>query len=122
MEDLLILLFNGETDTVVLLDTLSDLFETLNFWRLHNIKGVQLTAKNILDFMIDQIINLIGEIRNKLIFKACYRFKIIRFTNPKPNITNDSSDSEDAPESAEQMSEPFIYKYSDKPEHYDDFI
>jgi hypothetical protein len=59
--------------------------------------------------MIDQIINLIGEIRNKLIFKACYRFKIIRFSNPKPNSNNETSDSEDAPESAELMTEPFIY-------------
>ena len=62
---------------------MTSVLEILNFWRVAGIEG-KLTARKILNFMVDQVISIISEIRTKLLFKACFRFKIVSF----PNVDN----------------------------------
>lgn len=54
MLDLLLLFYNGEHETspTTLLDSVAQVLEILNFWRIAGIDG-KLTAKSILNFMVD---------------------------------------------------------------------
>ena len=84
--------YNGDYETYpsTFYGQLMQLFEILNFWRTLHFKGEELTAKVLLNLLVDQVIQVVGEIKTKLMFKACYRFKIISFVRPKPPIFNDS--------------------------------
>ncbi len=99
--------YNGDYETYpsTFYGQLMQLFEILNFWRTLHCKGEELTAKLILNLLVDQVIQVVSEIKTKLMFKACYRFKIITFVRPKPSIFNNSaeiaSEEEEAPEPAE---------------------
>ncbi len=89
MLDLLLMFYNGEHETSpnTLLDSITSVLEILNFWRVAGIDG-KLTAKSILNFMVDQVVSIISEIRTKLLYKACFRFNIVTFTSPKDEQKN----------------------------------
>ena len=119
--------YNGDYETYpsTFYGQLMQLFEILNFWRTLHFNGEELTAKVLLNLLVDQVIQVVGEIKTKLMFKACYRFKIISFVRPKPPIFNDSdpaSEEEEAPEPAEQLDGPIIYDYRQKTEQFDSFV
>lgn len=114
MLDLLLMFYNGEHETspATLLDSITSVLEILNFWRIAGIDG-KLTAKSILNFMVDQVVSIISEIRTKLLYKACFRFKIVSFTNSKEEKKVDDSDKE-AADPAELLDDPIISDYRDK--------
>ena len=64
--------------------------------------------------MIDQVAGIINEVRNKLLYRACYRFRIIQIkTDPT------------SPESGEDLDEDELLKvftYDQKPGAFDRFI
>ena len=121
MLDLLLMFYNGEHETspATLLDSIASVLEILNFWRVAGIDG-KLTAKSILNFMVDQVVSIISEIRTKLLYKACFRFKIVSFTNSKEEKKVDDSDKE-AADPAELLDDPIISDYRDKTYQYDQF-
>lgn len=121
MLDLLLLFYNGEHETspTTLLDSVAQVLEILNFWRIAGIDG-KLTAKSILNFMVDQVVSIISEIRTKLLYKACFRFKIVSFTKPKDEQNQNQDESEDeAADPAELLDDPIISDYRDKTHQYD---
>ena len=95
MLDLLLMFYNGEHETspTTLLDCVASVLEILNFWRVAGIDG-KLTAKSILNFMVDLVVSIISEIRTKLLYKACFRFKIVSFSSQKTEQKSNADDSE----------------------------
>lgn len=82
--DTILSFFNGdyESEPTQLLDNLSGIFEIFNFWRLHGKPAesgdnIEFTAKNLLNFFVDQVIQVINEILDKLLHKAIHRYRII---------------------------------------------
>jgi len=114
MLDLLLMFYNGEQQNspATLLDSIALVLEILNFWRIAGIEG-KLTAKSILNFMVDQAVLIISEIRTKLLYKACFRFKIVSFGNSTEEKKEDDSDRE-AADPAELLDDPIISDYRDK--------
>jgi hypothetical protein len=55
MLDLLLMFYNGEHESspATFLDLISSVLEILNFWRVAGVDDSKLTAKSILNFMVD---------------------------------------------------------------------
>ena len=100
--ELLLSFYNGdfESQPATLLDNLTGVFEILNFWRLHGKSdGEEFTAKNMLNFFVDQVIQVVSEILDKLLHKAAFKFQIVSFTR---NTHVDHPEGQDeAPEAFE---------------------
>lgn len=70
---------------------------------------------------------MISEILDKLLHKACYRFKIFTFERPKPKTAEGvevdaEAEPEDAPSPSEPLAEPHVFPYPEKVLEYDSFI
>lgn len=63
-------------------------------------------------------IQVIGEIRVKLLYKACYSFKIISFSRKTDTVEG----NEEAPEPAEQLGQAIIRDYRNNSESYNSFV
>lgn len=63
-------------------------------------------------------IQVIGEIRVKLLYKACFNFKIISFSRKTDSVES----SEEAPEPAELLDQAIIRDYRIYSESYDLFV
>jgi hypothetical protein len=91
--ELLISFYNGdyESQPATLLDNLTGVLEILNFWRLHGKNhGEEFNSKNLLNFFVDQVIQVVSEILDKLLHKAAYKFQIVSFTrHAAANHTDD---------------------------------
>lgn len=81
--------YNGDfdSDPSALLDNLFGVFEILNFWRMHGKLNDNdgLTAKNLLNFLVDIVIQVISEILDKVLHKAIHKYKIVSLKQPKPS-------------------------------------
>jgi len=76
MLDLILLFYNRDDLTpAVLIDGLTPVLDTLYEWRL---KGI-LSAKTLLNFIIDTVVQVVQEVRNKLLYRAVYIFEITSF-------------------------------------------
>ncbi len=118
LTDLILLFYNGEylTEPNELIDSLTAVFEILNFWRGHGKLGENdLTPGNLMDFIIEQIINVISDVHTKLILKAAFHFEIVSFDKSKPCVTVDS-ELDEAPGGFEQLKEATVASYAEKPE------
>jgi hypothetical protein len=60
------------------LENLTKVFEKLNFWRLNSTisHDYETTAKILLNFLVELVIEVIGEIRDKLLVKAFFQYNI----------------------------------------------
>ena len=114
-------LYNGdyESEPSLLLDNLSGVFEILNFWRLHgkpgDEDGTEFTSKTLLNFFVDQVIQVINEILDKLLHKAIHRFGIVSLTKPTEDGALPQGSGE-APFHGEPLEEPHVFEYCQKPE------
>jgi len=100
--ELLLSFYNGdyESQPATLFDNLTGVLEILNFWRLHGKNhGEEFNAKNLLNFFVDQVIQVVSEILDKLLNKAAYKFQIVSFTRHVPASHSDEQD--EAPEAFE---------------------
>lgn len=101
MTDLLLTFYNKEdSNAEVLLDNLAPVIELLVGWRRRGI----LDAQSLLNFMIDQVVGVVTEVRNKLLHRASYKFEIVSFDRPdedEPTAPDEDgftvSDYRDAP-------------------------
>ena len=62
------------------MERLNRVFEILNFWRIQEkISGQEiLTPKNLLEIFVDIVLEIIEEVRKKLLFKAADKFGLIK--------------------------------------------
>ena len=80
MMDSLLMLFNKEhlSDHSLFFDNTFKVFYVLNFWRRYSDQA-GLTPATLLDFLIECAVTIVKEIRHKLLFKACFTYKILSF-------------------------------------------
>lgn len=69
------------------MDNLTSIFELLNFWRVHgkpnSVEGF--TAKALLNYFVDVVIQVITEILDKLLYKAINKYQIIELNENAPD-------------------------------------
>lgn len=109
MIDILLMLYNREHETKYneFFNCLVKVLEILTFWRSHaSINGEKISAKNLLNFIIEQTIQIITEIRHKLIYKACCQFSIISFSRPNPIVKSKSTEEFDDAIKFDEAAEP----------------
>ena len=76
MLDLMLLFYNREDLTpAALIDGLTPVLDTLYEWKLAG----DLTPQSILNFMVDQVVSVVSEVRSKLLYRAAYKFEIASF-------------------------------------------
>ena len=80
--DLLLSFYNDDftSEPTLLMERLNRVFEILNFWRIQEkISGQEiLTPKNLLEIFVDIVLEIIEEVRKKLLFKAADKFGLIK--------------------------------------------
>lgn len=83
-----------------------------------------MSAGRLLDFMIDTVVQVVKEIRHKLLFKACCHFNILTFTRFSARQSQDSDNEwlEDAADPPTFPDEPQVKDYREAAENFDDFI
>jgi hypothetical protein len=96
-----------KTKYIEFFNCLVKIVEILIFWRNHtSIDGEKISAKNLLNFIIEQTIQIITEIRHKLIYKACCQFNIISFSRPNPIVKNEKNNEIDVSINFDEAAEP----------------
>lgn len=82
MLDLLLLFYNRSSgpEPDVLIDHLIPVTDFLKKFSVDS----QLASIALLNLMVDLVTGIVAEVRNKLLFRACYRYQII--------LTDDDSD------------------------------
>lgn len=116
--DLVLLFYNGDylTEPNELIDSLTAVFEILNFWRGHGKAGdYDLTPANLMNFMVDIIVTVISEVHARLLHKAAHYFEIVSFHRPKLWSTVDPH-LDGAPDGFQQLDEAIVASYAEKPE------
>ena len=107
MIDLLLKYYNAEDQGGDFCDSLSAVLKVLCHWRSY------VDTQALLNFIIDQILAVLCEIKNKLIFRAVERFDLLNRTM-RP-------EADGAPDGA-QSCEKFIKDYSECPMAFDQMV
>ena len=85
MVELLLKYYNCEEGNLDLIDTIGAVLEVLIKWQQFGI----INAQSLLNFMIDQVVLIMGEVKNKLIMKAIEKYDLLN--------SHMKSDNEGAP-------------------------
>lgn len=113
MHELILLFYNrSELTPLVLIDCLKPILNTFFEWK----QTGDVTAQSILNFMIDQVLSIIAEIKTKLLLRAACKFEIIRF-----NQMTDADSAEPA-NAKDDYYQVKVRQYSECPVAFDKFI
>ena len=85
MVELLLKYYNSEEGNIDLIDSISGVLEVLIKWQQFGV----INAQSLLNFMIDQVVLIMGEVKNKLIMKAIEKYDLLN--------SHMKSDNEGAP-------------------------
>ena len=73
MIDLLLKYYNGEDQGNDFVDQLTSVLKVLCRWRFYG----KINPQSLLNFMIDQVLAVLHEIKNKLIYKAVDKYELL---------------------------------------------
>jgi len=71
--ELLLKYYNGEDQGSDFVDSISAVLRVLCKWRAHG----AINAQSLLNFLIDQVLSVLCEVKNKLIYKAIDRYELL---------------------------------------------